>query len=264
MKKYIPVLDRFLLRGKTAVVTGGCGNLGPWFVQALLDVKAHVAIIDLPKRTIPSTLTLHSSSLLFYKGNITNPRQLKTIHKKILNELGPIDILVNNAGIDIPPQKIGIYMENRPHAKKMWDVNVSGAVNCINEFIADMKKKKKGSIINIGSLYGERSPNERFYTHLQFDKPWDYGATKAALMQVTRYFATRLAKWNIRINTLSPGGVFNNQDKTFIQKYSSRIPLSRMAQKETDLGGPLVFLASDASAYVTGTNLQVNGGFTAW
>lgn len=263
MRTYIPVLQRFILENHIAVVTGGYGNLGPWFVRALVDAKARVAIIDLPKAAIPSGFSFDPSQVRFYTGDITNPAQINSIHKKILDELGPVDILVNNAGLDIPPQKIGMYTQNSSHAKKMWDVNVSGAVNCINEFSTDMKQKKKGSVINIGSLYGERSPDERFYTHLQFDKPWDYGATKAALIQVTRYFATRLAKWNIRVNTLSPGGVFNNQDKTFVQKYSARVPLNRMAQKETDLGGPLVFLASDASCYVTGINLQVNGGFTA-
>jgi NAD(P)-dependent dehydrogenase (short-subunit alcohol dehydrogenase family) len=145
----------------------------------------------------------------------------------------------------------------------MWDVNVQGVVNCIEEFAPDMKKEKKGSIINIGSLYADVAPNKALYDHIGFDKPWSYGATKAAILQVTRHYAARLGKYNIRVNTISPGGVLGEQDPEFIRKYSERVPMGRMAEKEHDLGGPLVFLASTASRYITGINLQINGGYTA-
>jgi len=261
-------LDSFRLDGKIALVTGGCGNLGPYWVMALLDAGAKVAIIDLPNTRISTDLKkISHKRLRVYKADIINIDQLKNVHLRISTDFGPVQILVNNAGIDSPPvqdaEKGKDSSQKNKRYQKMWDVNVQGMVNCIEEFHPDMKKAG-GSIINIGSLYMERSPYEGLYTHMGFDKPWAYGATKAAVGQVTRHFATRLSKYNIRVNTISPGGVFANQDTEFVKKYSARVPQGRMANKETDLGGPLVFLASDASCYVTGINLKVNGGYTAW
>ncbi len=260
-------LDAFRLNNKVAVVTGGCGNLGSCWVIALMEVGAKVAIIDLPETKTPEILRKYAHvQLKAFFADLTDLETLRTVHKEINNEFGKVEILVNNAGIDAPPNK-NISKEDtktrNSRFNKMWEVNVQGMVNCIEEFYPDMKNKG-GSIINIGSLYLERSPFAGLYSHLGFEKPWAYGATKAAVGQVTRHFATRLAKYEIRVNTLSPGGVLATQDKEFIAKYSSRVPLGRMANKESDLGGPLVFLASDASSYVTGINLQVNGGYSAW
>ena len=260
--------DLFSLDGKLAVVTGGCGNLGPWWVKALSDFGAKVAIIDLHDVNIPAELKNKKDRIKIYYGDITDTKNLSKIHKKINKDSGLVDILVNNAGIDAPPikqtSKVNEESESIKSYKKMWSVNVQGLVNCIEQFSIDMRKKKQGSIVNIGSLYMERSPYEGLYTHLNFDKPWAYGATKAAVGQVTRHFATRLSKFGIRINTLSPGGVLGNQDQEFVRKFSQRVPLGRMAYKDKDLAGPLVFLASDASSYVTGINLQINGGYLAW
>ena len=252
----------FSLDGKIAVVTGGTGNLGPVWAKALKEAGADVAIIDLPGKKIPS-------GFKSYSADITNMDELNKLHTRINRDLGFVSVLVNNAGIDAPPinhsaSPAGRQPSTINHYQKMWEVNVQGLVNCIEEFLPDMKKLKSGSIINIGSLYLERSPDERFYSHMNFDKPWAYGATKAAVDSVTRHFATRLAKYGIRVNTLSPGGVLNNQNQEFVKKYSQKVPLGRMADKKQDLAGPLVFLASDASSYVTGINLQVNGGYTAW
>lgn len=271
-------LESFKLEEKIAVVTGGFGNLGAYWTHALISAGAKVAIIDLPETKTPEILKKYThEQLRVYFADITDLETLRTVHKEINKEFGKVEILVNNAGIDAPPVKpkkhLGGGRMDSPEVKeskksldkykKMWDVNVQGTVNCIDEFSSDMKKNG-GSIINIGSLYMERSPYEGLYIHLGFDKPWVYGATKAAVGQVTRHYATRLAKFNIRVNTLSPGGVFASQDSEFVKKFSARVPQGKMADKETDIGGPLVFLASDASSYVTGINLQVNGGYTAW
>lgn len=243
-------ISLFSLKGKVAVVTGGAGNLGTFWTDALTQMGAKVAVIDLPQTK--------RIKLKIYECDLTDQKSLSKTHAKINNDLGLVSILVNNAGIDAPPGvKINDY-------SRIWKVNVQGAVNCIEEFVEDMKTAQKASIINIGSLYLERSPDNRLYSHLNFDKPWAYGASKAALHSVTKHYATRLAEFGIRVNTLSPGGVFNNQDKEFIKKYSSKVPLARMADKSKDLAGPLIFLASNASSYVTGINLQVNGGYTAW
>lgn len=260
-------LESFKLEEKIAVVTGGYGNLGAYWTHVLISAGAKVAIIDLPVTKTPEILKKYThEQLRVYFADITDLETLRTVHKEINKEFGKVEILVNNAGIDAPPIKSN--SDEDPKARnnrfnKTWEVNVQGTVNCIEEFYPDMKNKG-GSIINIGSLYMERSPYEGLYTHLGFDKPWAYGATKAAVGQVTRHYATRLAKFNIRVNTLSPGGVFASQDSEFVKKFSARVPQGKMADKETDIGGPLVFLASDASSYVTGINLQVNGGYTAW
>jgi len=268
MSSNVSISDIFRLDDKIAVVTGGCGNLGPYWTIALIEAGADVAIIDLPSMKLPVILKKYSQKQLkAYSGDITNLTNLKTIHEQIKRDFGKVGILVNNAGIDAPPviNDVDINVIKRNDLfEKMWEVNVQGMVNCIEEFYPDMEKKRRGSIINIGSLYGERSSYEGLYTHLDFDKPWIYGATKAALHNVTMHYATRLAKYGVRVNTLSPGGLYNNQDKEFVRKFSERVHLGRMAQKETDLNGPLVFLASDASSYVTGINLEVNGGYTAW
>lgn len=240
----------FNLKDKIAVVTGGAGNLGPVWAKALQSAGAKIALIDLPAS--------NKKNQKIYECNITDKKALSKAHSQINKELGFVSILVNNAGIDAPP---GVNLKDH---SQIWQINVEGAVNCISEFVKDMQEQKKGSIINIGSLYLERSPDEKFYSHLNSDKPWAYGATKAAVHSITCHYATRLAKYGIRVNTLSPGGVLNNQDREFVRKYSARVPLGRMAQKEKDLAGPLIFLASNASSYVTGINLQVNGGYTAW
>ena len=263
--------DIFSLRDEVAVVTGGYGNLGPWWVKALLDANAIVTIIELPNLKIPIELQKlqkeYKKKVRFYEADITDLNNFRSVHKKINKEVGLVSILVNNAGIDVRPSKITKKPDRSQEVirfRKMWDVNVQGIVNCIEEFLPDMIKKESGSIINIGSLYAEVSPHEGIYNHLGFDKPWAYGATKAAVVQTTRHYATRLAKYGIRVNSLSPGGVLGSQDKEFIRKYSERVPLGRMVEKDKDLAGPLIFLASDASSYVTGINLQVDGGYTAW
>jgi NAD(P)-dependent dehydrogenase (short-subunit alcohol dehydrogenase family) len=265
------ILEQFRLDGENAVVTGGCGKLGPWWVKTLVEAGGEVVIIDLPGTKIPETLVKlpkqSQKRIKFYEADITDLRSLSAAHKLIKKEMGLVQILVNNAGIDIPPVKCAEVVnpdELLPKYRKMWDVNVQGIVNCIEEFKEDMIKNGGGSIINIGSLYSERSPFPGLYDHLGFDKPWAYGSTKAAVDQLTRHYATRLARYGIRVNTLSPGGVLDVQDKEFVRKYSARVPLGRMVQKEKDLGGPLIFLASAASNYITGINLQVNGGYTAW
>jgi len=264
-------LNYFRLKGKIALVTGGNGNLGPYWVMALLEAGAKVVILDLPGKKKPEILEKlrqeFKERIFYYEVDITEIDFLEKVHKKINENIGLIQIIVNNAGIDAPPIKnagnFNNLKEQNDEFTKMWKVNVQGMVNCIEEFYPDMKKSG-GSIINIGSLYMERAPYKGLYSHIAYDKPWIYGATKAAVGQVTRHYATRLAELGIRVNTLSPGGVYANQDKEFVRKYSSRVPMGRMAEKESDLGGSLVFLASQASKYITGINLPVNGGYTAW
>ncbi|MEO7987123.1 MAG: SDR family oxidoreductase, partial [Gemmatimonadales bacterium] len=179
-------------------------------------------------------------------------------------------ILVNNAGVDQPPGPAKTYrIEEVPvgQFRSVLEVNVTGAFQAAQVFGPDMVRAGRGSIINIGSLYASVSPDARFYDHLQSDppflKPPAYGASKAALVSLTRYLATHWGPSGVRVNALSPGGVEGGQDPEFRRKFTARVPLGRMAAPQ-DLGGPLIFLASDASSYVTGIELRVDGGFTAW
>src|SRR6185369_4510651 len=189
----------------------------------------------------------------------------------LVEQMGVPSVLVNNAGVDQPPDSGGARaaIGDLPieQFRKMVEVNLLGTFQVTQVIGTRMASRGGGSIINIGSLYASVSPDQRFYDHMPGDLPFlkspAYGASKAAVVNMTKYFATLWGPQGVRVNTLSPGGVAGGQDEAFRQKYGSRVPLGRMAQPE-DLTGPLVFLASSASSYVTGHELRVDGGFTAW
>lgn len=265
----------FRLDGRVAVVTGAGGKLGPVWVEALVDAGASVAAIDLPAASTAWAKELvarcGSGRIALGQADVTSRESLETALAWCTETLGAPSILVNNAGIDAPPAG------NAPRAplegitpdawRAVLDVNLVGAFQAAQVFSRPMVAAKSGSIVNIGSLYASVSPDARFYTHLGGDppflKPPAYGASKAALISLTQYLATHWAPQGVRVNALSPGGVRGGQDPEFVRKFTDRVPLGRMAEA-ADLQGPLVFLASDASSYVTGFELRVDGGFTAW
>lgn len=274
MKQETRGIDKFRLDNKVAVVTGALGLLGPVWARGLLEVGATVVGLDLAKVKIPQGFTdlkkEFGEKLDLVRADITNRKSVEKAKVWCQKKYGVATILVNNAAIDQPPMalKKRHYFEDIPFevGQKILDVNVLGAFQMIQVFGREMVKKREGSIINIASHYGLVSPDPHFYDHIKSDppflKPPMYGPSKAALVQLTRYMAVLWGKYNVRINSISPGGVFNNQDPRFVRKYSARVPLDRMA-KPDELIGPLVFLASDASSYVTGESLIVDGGFTA-
>jgi NAD(P)-dependent dehydrogenase (short-subunit alcohol dehydrogenase family) len=258
------------LKDKTAVVTGINGLLGSVWAETLLEEGAIVHGIDLKHEPLcPSAEKLkntYKERFKVHKADVCNKESLE----QVLSQINGVDILVNNAGIDQPPRPgKGYKVEEFPFEdfKRVVEVNLGGAFLCSQVFGKGMAARGNGVIINIGSLYASVSPDERFYDHMPMDppflKPPAYAASKAGLVNVTRYFAAHWGKYGVRVNTLSPGGVLGNQDPEFKSKFNSRVPLARMAEYK-DLKGPLLFLASDASAYVTGQNLQVDGGFTIW
>jgi NAD(P)-dependent dehydrogenase (short-subunit alcohol dehydrogenase family) len=185
--------------------------------------------------------------------------------------VGEPSVLVNNAGVDQPPDSGGnrSRIEDLPIAefRRMVEVNLIGTFQVTQAFGGRMARHGRGSIINIGSLYASVSPDQRFYDHLPGELPFlkspAYGASKAGVVNLTKYFSTLWGPEGVRVNTLSPGGVLGAQDEQFKGKYGARVPLGRMAEPD-DLAGPLVFLASGAASYVTGHELRVDGGFTAW
>jgi NAD(P)-dependent dehydrogenase (short-subunit alcohol dehydrogenase family) len=250
------------LTGQVAVVTGAAGRLGPVWAAALEQAGARVIGIDLAEGRLAGNP--------IEVADVTDRAAMNAARDAITARHGVPSILVNNAGIDQPPDAGAsrYRIEDVPLEAFMrtTDVNLAGTFNAIQVFGPAMVAARRGSIVNVGSLYAAIAPEPRFYDHLPGDppflKPAAYGASKAAVLNLTRYFARLWGPHGVRVNAISPGGVEGGQDEQFLAKYTARVPLGRMAQ-EADLGGPLVFLASEASRYVTGHELRVDGGFTA-
>jgi NAD(P)-dependent dehydrogenase (short-subunit alcohol dehydrogenase family) len=268
-------VTRFRLDGHIAVVTGAGGKLGPIWIDALVEAGARVAALDLPGAS-PSSLYQEvaaraGTAVQRFDCDITDRESIAAAAAAVARSLGEPRVLVNNAGIDQPPDSPSARhrLEDLPvdAFRRMVDVNLVGTFQVIQVFGARMAEHGGGSIVNIGSLYASVSPDARFYDHLLGNAPFvkspAYGASKAAVVNLSKFFATHWAAAGVRVNTLSPGGVVAGQDDEFKRKYGARVPLARMASPE-DLKGPLVFLASAASSYVTGHELRVDGGFTAW
>ena len=232
------------LAGQVALVTGARGRLGPIWTAALQQAGAEVLGVDVEDADVRDRAALEA-----------------------LRDGLPVvpTILVNNAGIDQPPDAGGGAGAALEHAEflRVLDVNLAGAFNTTLVFGAAMVAAGRGAIVNIGSLYASIAPDPGLYDHIEgFLKPPAYGASKAGLVALTKYFARLWGPHGVRVNALSPGGVRGDQDPDFQRKYGARVALGRMAEAD-DLGGPLVFLASDAARYVTGHELRVDGGFTA-
>lgn len=226
-------MNLFDIRGKVVIVTGGTGFLGSKYCRYLKGQGAKVISWDLPKVDITST---------------------KSIYVGIDDLQEPIQALINNAAIDFPPKKSAVGFG------KVWAVNVEAQIKCIETIGSLMLKWGGGSIVNIGSIYGMVAPDQNIYED-GFIKPYSYGITKSALLAATKYFGSLWANKGVRVNTLTLGGVKNNQGEGFIKNYSAKVPMGRMADPD-DYFGALHFLVSDASKYMTGANLVVDGGYT--
>lgn len=268
----------FSLDNKVAVVTGALGLLGQQHCKALAEAGSHVVVADLDDGRCRQAAGEISSSIggeaVGIGVDITSIESLRSFRDKVLEKLGHIDVLVNNAAIndmfENPTSASELSkFENYPLDlwKKSLDVNVTGTFLSSQVLGTVMAKQRKGSIINIASTYGMVAPDQSIYRKpdgsQSFYKSPAYPTTKGAVISFTRFLAAYWGSAGVRVNTLSPGGVENEQDEHFVRNYSARTPLGRMAQP-TDYKGALVFLASDASAYMTGANLVVDGGWTAW
>lgn len=265
----------FRLDNQTAIVTGACGKLGPVWAEALVDAGARVAALELagvPVSAAYKALADRAGDRLRrLECDITDRRSIEAAVEQVVGGMGEPTVLVNNAGIDQPPDAGGnrTRIEDLPidQFRRLVEVNLLGTFQVTQVVGSRMAARGGGSIINIGSLYASVSPDQRLYDHLPGDLPFlkspAYGASKAAVVNMTKFFATLWGASGVRVNALSPGGVLGGQDDQFRAKYAARVPLGRLAQAD-DLKGPLVFLASAASAYMTGHELRVDGGFTAW
>jgi NAD(P)-dependent dehydrogenase (short-subunit alcohol dehydrogenase family) len=261
------------LEGVVAVVTGALGRLGPVWVRALADAAASVAGIDVAEDgagELQEAVERRGGRYLGLCADVTDRGSLEEARSRIEDEWAAPAVLVNNAGIDQPPTASATTALVEDVAGEDFlrtvEVNLLGTFHATQVFGPAMVAAGRGSIVNVGSLYAGIAPEPRFYDHLPVDppflKPAAYGASKAGVVNLTRYFARLWGPHGVRVNAISPGGVGDGQDEEFKRKYCARVPLGRMADL-ADLGGPLLFLASDASRYVTGHELKVDGGFTA-
>jgi NAD(P)-dependent dehydrogenase (short-subunit alcohol dehydrogenase family) len=259
--------ELFDVSGRVAVVTGGLGQLGQVYTDGLAARGMRVAVFDIAAE--PGG----DDSVRRFHVDVTDRKSIEAATAEVAAEWGAPHLLVNNAALDsppdAPPEEVGSF-ETYPEASfdQVMDVNVKGAVLCCQVVGAAMADAGRGSIVNISSIYGLLSPQQDLYEFRRragetFFKPVAYSVSKSALLNLTRYLATYWAKSGVRVNTLTLGGIHNDQPQEFLDAYGARVPLGRMADASEALGA-VVFLASDASSYVTGTNLVVDGGWSAW
>lgn len=266
--------QRFQLTNQVVVVTGGTGILGSLYCKRLAEVGAKVIISDIDEEKCQSLASeineLFPDSSIGIPVNLVDENSVKLWAKTILEQFNNIDVLVNNAATKSP----NFFKPLEDFPLQDWNfvmsVNVTGMFLATREIGSIMANRGKGSIINISSIYGIVGPDQRIYEGSWYEDlggeintPLIYSATKGAVVSMTKYLATYWGHRGVRTNTLTPGGVASGQNSTFEQKYSARVPLGRMAQAE-ELVGALLFLASDASSYVNGQNIIVDGGLTSW
>lgn len=264
----------FDVKGKTVVITGAAGQLGVSYADAFLQAGAQVAALDLSddNSALGELAQQHPKQLQQYAADVTDKASLQAALQAIVAKQGVPDVLVNNAAIDsppsAPPEENGPF-EDYPEASwdRVLDVNLKGVFLSCQVFGASMAKAGRGAIINIASIYGTVSPDQSLYQYRRdrgevFYKPVAYSASKSGIYNLTRYLATYWGNQGVRVNTLTLAGVFNHQDEVFLKAYCARIPIGRMAEP-ADYAGPMLFLASEASQYMTGADLVVDGGWTA-
>lgn len=267
-------MDKFSLFGKVAIVTGGLGLLGRQHCCALAEAGANVVVLDTCNDACVMFAATLPGAALGLGIDITKAEEVENARDSIIERFGSIDILVNNAAINDMFENPKAALEQSKfenYPLDLWQaslqVNLTGMFLCSQVFGAVMSEKGKGSIINIASTYGVVAPDQSLYRNEQgeqiFYKPPAYSVTKGGVIAFTKYLAAYWGSKGVRVNTLSPGGVENGQSEFFRRQYSLRVPLNRMA-KPDDYRGAIVFLASDASAYMTGANIIIDGGWTAW
>jgi len=263
----------FDISQEVIIITGASGQLGNEYAKACLFRGGRVAGLDLRTSLASDELSAqYPDHYKLYIGNVIDKESLQKNLVDIVRKFGTPTVLINNAAIDsppsAPPEENGPF-EDYPEESwdKVMDVNLKGVYLCCQVFGAAMAKAGVGSIINIASVYGVVSPDQNIYEYRRrrgevFYKPVAYAASKSGVLNLTRYLAVYWAKMNVRVNSLTIAGVFNNQEQAFLDAYCGRIPVGRMANVD-EYNGSIIFLASQASLYMTGTNLVIDGGWTA-
>jgi len=263
--------ELFDLSSKVALVTGGARNLGLDMATAMAEAGADIAItsrkIEDARASAQRIAQDTGRRAVGLECDVADERQVEQLVDAVLKEFGKLDILINNAG-NVMSTPANAPLEKRP--TELWhntiNVNVHGVFYCSKHVVDKaMKPARQGIIINIGSTAGIVGKDRRVYQGTDMGGATiDYHAAKGAVINMTRDMAVYLAPDNIRVNCISPGGFFRNQPPAFVKAYSETIPMGRMGEDGKEMKGAAVFLASEASSYVTGHNLVVDGGLTAW
>jgi NAD(P)-dependent dehydrogenase (short-subunit alcohol dehydrogenase family) len=274
--------SRYDLTGRTALVTGAGGLLGRQHVAALVEVGARVVVTDIGAKQAEATIAAikessASADLIAAALNVTSAESVRSVADDLSSRGVTIDILVNNAAIDPKVTSApGVMHSSRFEAFPVpqWEteiaVGLTGAMLCSQVFGAAMAARGRGVILNIASDLGVIAPDQRLYRQPNVTreaeqpvKPVTYSVIKHGLLGLTKYLATYWADRGVRVNAISPGGVFNNQDKAFVERLTRLIPMGRMADVE-EYRAAIQFLCSDASSYMTGQNMIVDGGRSVW
>lgn len=270
-------LGKFDLTDRVAIITGGAGLLGAGYCRTLAAAGAHAVMADIDGqaalRLAGEVTQATGVEALGLKTDVSDAGSVRGMLASVLERFGRTDILVNNAALDpkFDPDHAGEHgtrFEDFPF--EAWQealaVNITGMFLCAQAAARPMLEAGRGVIVNISSTYGLVGPDQRLYRregHLPQYKPVTYTVSKAAALGLTRYLATYFAGTGIRVNALTPGGVFAGHDEEFVRRYSAKTVLGRMAEPD-EISSALLFLVSDASSYMTGANLVVDGGWTAW
>lgn len=252
---------------RVALITGGTGLLGRLFASTLAGYGADIVLIDLDQKVCDSCSTEITKETgrraIGIRADVADTEDVKRAVHSTNETFGRIDILVNNAAA----QPEGMFSSVEDFPIDVWNrvmaVNLTGQFLMSRTVAPAMVRRKKGSIVNISSVYGVVAPDQRVYEGSGFNSPPVYSASKAGVLGLTRYLAAYWGATGIRVNSITPGGVFQDHQDPFFSKYTSRVPMGRMAA-ERDLAGAMLYLASDAASYVTGHNLIVDGGLTIW
>lgn len=265
----------FDVRGRVIVLTGGGGLLGATYAHALSDAGAHVVVVDINgDAAVRVASSVRGERALAVTADITNVSDVARLVRETIAAFGHVTALVNNAALDPKfDQQHGSANDQEfedlslQEWRRALDVNLTGPFLCSQAFIPHLLASgDRGTIVNVSSTYGLVGPDQRLYDNgagQRGIKPPTYSVTKAGLIGLTRYLAAYYGAQGLRVNALAPGGVLAGHDEGFVQRYSSRTPLGRMAHRD-EYCGALQFLLSDASSYMTGTCLVVDGGWTAW
>ncbi len=267
--------DLFSVEGRICVITGGLGQLGRQFARSLAERGARVALFDRAgdREDVLRLFADAGDRVCFERVDLTQRSAIEGAVAEVERRWGTPHVLVNNAAIDAPPNappdETGPF-ETYPETSwdAILDVNLKGVFLTCQVVGGAMAEAGRGSVINVGSIYGVVSPDQRIYEYrreegVPFVKPVAYSVSKSGLLVLTRYLATYWSGRGVRVNTVTFGGVFRDQDPRFLAGYCARVPLGRMA-REDEYNGAVIFLASDASSYMTGANLVLDGGWTAW
>lgn len=262
----------FDIENKVVAITGGCGLLGKTIVNSLVENKANVIIVDTPEANPEELATKYEENVIGIPANVSNAAEVLKIKETIIEKYGTVDVLINAhqfkpKGFDGQKLMSGLEANAETFPEKLWDsimeVNLKGTFLMCRDLGKIMLGNKSGSIINLASAYGIVSSNPALYKNNAMGSPVAYSVSKGGIIMLTKYLAAYWAKDGVRVNSVTPHGVWNNHEKEFEARFKALSPMKRMMHPD-EIVGAILYLASSASSYTTGTNLLVEGGWTAW